>query len=60
MPSPSRRLRSAVFNRKRDLRRMIAKRIITEGEAAQVLQMYWLQKFVSINETKAQAWSPPR
>jgi hypothetical protein len=39
---------------------MIAKRIITEGEAAQVLQMYWLQKFVSINETKAQAWSPPR
>ena len=53
MPSPNRRLRSAVNNRKRDLRRMVQRRLITEGEASEILQMYWLQKFVSTNETKA-------
>lgn len=52
MPSPNRRLRSAVNNRKLDLRRMVQRRLITEGEAAEILQMYWLQKFVRINRMK--------
>ncbi len=54
--SPARRYRKAVHQRKQDLRRMVANRLITEGEAAQVLQMYRLQKFVSINEAEKQRW----
>jgi hypothetical protein len=45
MPSPNRRLRAAVYQRRRDLRRLVERRVITEGEASQILQMYRLKKF---------------
>ncbi len=45
MPSPKRRLRASVYQRRRDLRRLVQRQIITEGEAEQTLQMYWLKKF---------------
>jgi hypothetical protein len=46
MPSPARRVRSAVNNRRRDLRRMVAKRIITQEEAKYILGSYQIYKFL--------------
>jgi hypothetical protein len=46
MPSPRRRVRSAVNNRRRDLRRMVAKRLITKQEADYILQSYRINKFL--------------
>ncbi len=42
--SPARRLRKAVHQRRQDLRRMIANRLVTELEAKYILAMYKAQK----------------
>jgi len=43
--SLARRHRKAVHQRKQDLRRMVANRLVTELEATQILELYRIKQF---------------
>ena len=44
MPTPARRFRSAVFQRKRNLERLVRERVVTQSEASQLLASYTQQR----------------